>query len=206
MVSQSERRRDPWDLPALLLWIVFLLFGLGVEPVYLGLRDFAGVASLNALVNVGNSIVLSLILAIYVARFGLIQSREARPDMPALDRFSQIGLLGFIALVAFWWLPYGVIFTLKDMDPGLDDMLRMYILTGVAGAACIKTLCWLYLLSLMVRFYALGQKDVFGRMFGAGPREEAAAGEEPAPNVVELGSYPSDRGEARSKARTESRD
>ncbi|MEX2015365.1 MAG: hypothetical protein WD873_01925 [Candidatus Hydrogenedentales bacterium] len=171
-----------WDFPVLLLWSAFFAIGLVPEPVFYLLRDFANVSRFSAFVN--SSFIITLGFAGYFGFFVLNRCREGGlSDSDAYPRAVQAFVLG---LLAFLEIPtYGgmtgtpsLIQLLGRLNEIPDTYLRnVVILTGMC-----KLTAWLYLFSTVVRYYVLGQRDIF--LTAAGffrPTQEAQVNGRPAP-------------------------
>lgn len=170
------RTSDPWSTPTFLLWVLFLVFGVLFEPLFFILREAAGVTTKTAFVN--NPQVVIIAMAVYVARFSLLRSRETQPHAPAFDRGSQTVFIGVVTFVAFFWLPIEAVGKLGDAIFPSRTWLY-YVYGGVVAAIIIKLICWIYLLSLFFRYYVLDNERVFVHIFGIIPKPK----EPPVPPV-----------------------
>ncbi len=187
MSDQSQSRWDPWTFPTLLLWFVFMLIGLLPEYVFYALREAGYVLTQDAIVN--SPYAITVTFSIFIAYFVHQRCLEAGGSVhEACAKAVQTGLAG---LLAFLPVPVGLVFY-------AGDVLHPDLLLMVAMLISAKMLCWLYLLSIPLRYYGLGNRRVCVHMWCVFPsaswpaREETAgdAGEE-RPGVDESAGDPS---------------
>lgn len=169
---------DLWRFPALGLWQLLFFAGLAPEPVFYFLRAIGGVASQRALVN--SPYVITLGLAAWMVVFSFYACvRAGLTAFQAQDRALQLGV---IALIAF--LPIDPVTLIEaHSNPLMRARIAMYIAAGG------KLVAWLYLLGLLIRYYALQMDDVFARIpsvFPSAYRTHGAdkAGEDPGGNAA----------------------
>ena len=154
MSGQSQSRRDLWAFPTLLLWLVFMFMGLLSELMFYALREAGYVLTQDAIVNSPYAITIafSLFLAYFVYHWCLEAGGSTHE---ACAKAVQTGLVG---LLAFMPIPVGLFFQAGDI---MNLELRLIVLTLIP----FKMACWLYLLSIPLRYYALGNRQVCRRMW-----------------------------------------
>lgn len=174
-MEQSPNRPDSWSIPLLLLWQVFFWVGLFPEPVFYLLRDTGRVVTQNAWVN--SPAIISIALAIYLAVFVFNRCRDSGLEgRQARGKALQSGV---VAAVAF--MPFRIDLLLNAGEiPVFNLRLIVYLV------AAVKFASWLYLLSLITRYYGVGNSRVFVHMAcvfpstwsgSATPAERADGGE-----------------------------
>lgn len=160
-IRLGEERRDVWDVLTLGAW--FLFFGMGLMPelAFNGIRAAASVRTSTALVN--SSAILTLGFAAYLGLFAYRRCVEN-----GLGRYLAQGKaleVGLIALVAFLELPArGSVFqsrTLVSVLLQFGDIEDRYLQAVVMFVGLSKLTAWAYLLSLVIRYHAFGNRDVF---------------------------------------------
>lgn len=172
----SPPQSNFWRWPNLALWVIFFGVGLFPEYVYNTIRTQAGVLTQVAMVNSVN--VLLFALAGYISYFTWQRCREAGLTVAASH--GKATQLGILSLAAF--LPIGLHqlpeFRMTFTPEGLRVMYAF-----AAG----KIIIWLYLFSIILRFYLFSGYQVFERLpalfpSSRTPNEKAAepAGDEPA--------------------------
>lgn len=138
-MTSNPSARDPWRLPAMLLWLWFFLLGLWPELTFDAFRTAGYVFSQNAVINSYNFVTWSL--TAFLAYFVYQRSLEAGlPPMEALGKAIQIGVLAFVAFID---LP---IEQIPDIRRPGDRAL-------VLGTVGLKLLVWLYLYILVARYH-----------------------------------------------------
>ena len=154
MSGQSHSSRDPWALPTLLLWLVFMFMGLLSELLFFALRDAGYVLTQDAIVNSPYAITIafSLFMAYFVYHWCLDAGGSAHE---ACAKAVQTGVVG---LLAFMPVPVGLFFQAGEI---VNLEVRLIVQTLIP----IKVLCWLYLLSIPLRYYAFGNRHVCRRMW-----------------------------------------
>ncbi len=160
----SENRRDVWDLFTLGLWFPFFLVGLVPELAFYLIREWAAVPPYSALVN--SSAVITLAFAAYVAFFALRRCRDAGLSRSmAQGKALEVGLL---ALVAFLEIPTkGMAFQARTLIGVLLDFQQLpdrYLQLVVFFVGTTKLVAWAYLLSLVIRYHAFGNRRVFAQI------------------------------------------
>lgn len=142
-----------WGLLALLLWLVFFTLGLFPDFFYEYLRNVANVVTARAMVNS----VFLLYFALVVYFFGfLYRAARAAGLSPVMAQVLAVQL-GLVALLAF--LPVRLEYIPHYLDAP-DATWRKLILTVCA----FKVASWLYLVSLLFRYYLLSGAEVFRQM------------------------------------------
>jgi len=163
-VNDTIRERDPWRIPALILWIGFFLIGLAPEYVYFWLREASGVLPQHALVNSHHLITLGL--ACYLGLFCYHRCIEAGlSSRAAQDRGIQLAVVG---LVAFLSVDFRLLLA-AYMSPMFKYRVTVYLI-GIS-----KLVAWWSLMTLIIRYYAF--RD--GRIFAAIPSLFPSARREP---------------------------
>lgn len=168
-VTDSQARPDPWRFAAFPLWIVFFAMGLMPEPVYILLRELAGVTTQRAWVN--SPVAITVSFAGFMAWFTFHQCRLAGLS-PAEIRGNalQIGVLGLVAFLALpqsaFALPELGLWTLVFHADSIPDP---YLRKVVYMAAITKFGAWLYLFSLVFRYGILGNDRAFATIRGLFP-------------------------------------
>lgn len=153
-MSTHQSRRDPWRVPALLLWSIFFLLGLWPELTFSLMRHAGYVFSQNAIINSYNFI--SWCLTGFVVHFAYHRSLEARlSPLEALGKAFQLGILAFVAfadILAFIGIPLEQI---QEVRSGVG-------ITAILTVAAIKLVAWLYLFSIVLRYYWQQRPEVIG--------------------------------------------
>jgi hypothetical protein len=147
------RNRDPWRWPAVILWLLFFAAGFTPETVYHFLRETAWVVTQRAWIN--SFWMLSIMLGGWFAFFTWQRCREARLS-PEGCRARTLET-GCAALVAFMPVPIDVVMR-------ADRILIVEMRNILIGAMIIKSICWLYLLSIVLRYYLVDGYRVFRRI------------------------------------------
>lgn len=180
----SDERRNVWDLLILGLWSCFFAIGLVPELAFYALRELAAVPSYVALVN--SSAVITIALTAYLAFFANRRCRESGLSKVASQgKALEIAVLG---LVAFLEIPAkGSAFearTLLDIVFDFRSLPGRYLQTVVLFVGLSKLGVWLYLYSLVLRYHAYGNRDVFARIPSLFPSmREKKKVHPPAPNA-----------------------
>lgn len=160
----NEERGNFWDLATLMLWAVFFAVGLVPELVYYILRDAGNVIIRTAFVN--TSAVITVSFTAYLAIFVFRQCRASGlSDTDSRGRALQVTILG---IAAFLEIPAkGATFDVRTLLEIMvhfrelpDPMLRVTIVT--IGAS--KIISWCYLFSLVLRYHAFANRDVFAKL------------------------------------------
>lgn len=170
-MNGSHSRWDAWTIPTLLLWLVFFLAGLDPEALFERLRELGLVVTQKAMIN--SPYVVSLLFAGYLGWFAYqrcIESGLSKVDAKA--RGLQIGIIGLMAFLSFSPKMVALVGEIQD---GRYQTVVMIV-------AFAKLFAWFYLLILILRYYLLGQNDVFARISSVFPSTYREGGEH-----VELG-------------------
>lgn len=180
----AEERRDFWDLLTLGLWTVFFALGLVPELAFFVLRELGAVPSHTALVN--SSAVLTLGLTTYLALFAYRRCRESG--------FGSTGSQGkslevaMLSLVAFLEIPAkGFAFesrTLLGILLEVGELPGLYLQAVVLFVGACKILAWFYLYSLVLRYHAFGNRQVFARIPSLFPSTWHSADTKPEPPMT----------------------
>jgi len=157
-VNDSEPRFDPWAIAAALLWLVYLCVGYVPEEVFAFLREQGRVVTQNALVN--SPYLITIGFSMYFAYFAYHRCRECGLTMTdAQGRALQVGIVG---LLAFLNIPLQTLIDAPDIPiPRLRNL--------VFAIFVAKSLAWLYLASLVFRYYILQNSRVFGNLVSVFP-------------------------------------
>jgi hypothetical protein len=143
-------------MATVLLWVFFFSIGLFPEWFFFTLREWALVSTRHAWTNSFG--LLTPALAGYLLFFSYYRCREGGLTVAeSQGKALQIGLFGLLA-----FLPLDQVLHYQDI-PVL--FLRRLVLS-LAGA---KVLMWLYLFSLILRYYYFGGRGVFVSMFSIFP-------------------------------------
>lgn len=169
-MSESPSSPDFWRLPTFLLWVLLFLSGLVPDEVFLLLRELGHVKTQSALIN--SHYLITLSLAGFYGYFTYQRCIDAGAgDLPARGKGLQAAVIG---LVAFLPVPWALLFALHDI-PKLE--LRLVVLFACSA----KLGAWVYLLSVIVRYYFWSGQAVYQRMPSVLPSTHAEAH----PGVVE---------------------
>lgn len=159
----GKSARNPWDLFSLCLWGLFFVCGLMPEPVFYLLRDLAAVTTPSALVN--SSLAITVSFAAYFAFFVMKRCREAGASVgESQARALQAFVLCLVAFLEF--PPRGSSFevhTLLQLLLTVQELPSPSLQAVVLLVSGCKLLTWLYLLSLVVRYHAYGNRAVFAK-------------------------------------------
>lgn len=139
-------------LLTLVLWTAFFLIGLFPDLFFqsICLLSFGWIPSRTVFPysDFGVTVALSLY-------FGVFVFHQARAAGRAAGDASTRGVYGWaLALVAF----LGGVQFLVAMPPGMPRLYRAAVYVGMSA----KLLAWVYLYTLVLRYYLLGQRGVFG--------------------------------------------
>jgi hypothetical protein len=157
-VNPQRQRFDPWHIPSLLLWLIFFTLGIQPELTFVVLRTMGEVVTQNAITN--SVYVISFGLAGYLAWFAFRGCRAAGESKDtASGKALQVGIL---ALVAF--LPISFLHMLEFQQAA--QRFDRYASLGISVA---KLWCWLYLLTVVIRFHLVDGPQVFSRMVSIFP-------------------------------------
>lgn len=157
-MSDSEPRFDPWALAAALLWLVFLCAGYMPEELFAFLRAEGRVVTQDAMVN--SPYLITVAFSIYFGYFAYQRCREC--GLGPADCQARALQVGIVGLLAFLNIPLQVLF-----DAPQIPVARLRNLVFAIFAA--KTAAWLYLASLIVRYYLLRNVQVFGNLASVFP-------------------------------------
>ena len=164
-MSREYPESRVWGVFVLLLWLGFFTLGLFPDFFYEFLRHEANVVTSRAMVNS----VFLLYSALIVYLFGFLY--RASRDAGLSSVMSQVLAvqLSMVALLAF--LPVRLEF-IPDYLRAPDATWRRLILTVCA----FKVASWIYLVTLLFRYYLFSGAEVFRQMAPVFPsaRQEAA--------------------------------
>ncbi len=160
----NDERRNVWDILTLGLWSCFFAVGLVPELAFYSFREFATVPSYVALVN--SSAVITIALTAYLAFFSNRRCKESGlSPVASHGKALEIAVLG---LVAFLEIPAkGSAFearTLFEIVLDFRSLPGRYLQSVVLFVGLSKLLAWLYLYSMVLRYHAFGQRNVFARI------------------------------------------
>lgn len=162
----ADRQKDTWRIPALLLWLAFFYLGLFPELSFYYFREAGHVSAHRAMIN--SPYVLSLSLCGYLGYFTYLRCRELNLDFAeSQGKGLQLTLIAFVA-----FLPIGL-----DQFGAYSEQFTAEGYRIMVAFAAVKCLAWLYLMSLMLRYYLLQGPMVFMNMpqlFGRPPRHTSA--------------------------------
>ncbi len=152
-MAKPPRQVDWWCGPLLGLWAVFFVVGAVPEWTYEQLRMASHVVTQRALVN--SPFLLSLALAAYLAWFTYHRCREAGLD--GIHTRGKTLQIAIISLAAFLPLSTESLLNLNSiMVPAWRHLVTI--------TAAVKTLAWLYLLSILLRYYLGSGHETFVRI------------------------------------------
>lgn len=176
-MTDDVKKYDWWNIPAFLMWLVFMLAGLASDPVYHVLRDIAGVPTQKALVN--NAGVITVAFAVYVGIFTHQRCRDL--DVPANEAQGKAIQMGIFALLAF--LPFPLVLVTNVLDIPTPELRRVVYVVAPA-----KLAVWCYVLQLLARYYLFGDEGVFARVTSVFPSSQArkTRSDEPLPTAAQL--------------------
>jgi hypothetical protein len=164
------RRPDGWRWLLLPLWVLFFGAGLFPEWIFYALRGLSGVSERHAMIN--NYHLLSFSLTAYLVAFTLQRCRDAGlDDMEARGKALQVGVF---ALIAF--LPVRLDQWTEYFHIGNPQLRRL-----VFSAIAVKSVMWLYLFFVVLRYYLVSGTRVFIDMPALLPSLRHRAGAPPAP-------------------------
>jgi len=168
-VSREYPESRVWGPVALLLWLGFFTLGLFPDFFYEYLRNEANVVTSRAMVNS----VFLLYAALIVYFFGFLYRAARDAGLSSVMAQVLAVQLSMVALLAF--LPVRLEY-IPDYLRAPDATWRRLILTVCA----FKMASWLYLLTLLIRYYLFSGAEVFRQMAPVFPsaRNEGAEGEE----------------------------
>ena len=150
-----------WDTFTLGLWALFFAMGLVPELAFHLLRAAAGVSYFTAIVN--SSVFITLVLTSYMTLFVYRRCRDA--DIHPFAASGKTVQAAIFALVAFMDLPSRratfETHTLLEILFELDQLPDLYVKSVVVLVAVTKIAAWCYLFSLVFRYHAFGNRDVF---------------------------------------------
>ena len=167
-MDTNPQSPDWWRAPALAAWVPLFAAGLAPDMAFDLLREAGRVSTINALIN--NPWLVTLALSAFFGTFAAFRCREGGDSGPeAGDKGVQAGLLGLIAFMPF------PLEEQRDLVLIASPVLRWLIM----GTLASKGILWLYLVSLLLRYYLGGSAEVFRRMptFLSGGRRGAPAGD-----------------------------
>ena len=150
----ARGRRDPWAVPNLLLWAVFLAAGFHPEYVFDLLREVSWLVPTKAFILVNAPIVITFSFAMYVSFFALLEcQRYGVGEFDALFRSVQLGVLAVFA-----FLPVS---TTLYLWAGASSIAfaSLRLLAWVIGPT--KVVAWVILVLLVLCYYGFGCRRVF---------------------------------------------
>ena len=158
----NDDRRDVWDLLTLAFWFVFFTIGLVPELFFSGIRHAAGVAPYTAVVN--SSAVITVCFSVYLALFAYRRCIGSG-NSPYMSKGKALEV-ALVSLVAFLELPPVSIAaetrkTLLALAFDLGSIDDLYLQGVILFVSASKLIAWAYLISLVIRYHAFGNRDVF---------------------------------------------
>lgn len=200
-----DNHRDVWDFLTLSLWSIFFAIGFVPELAFYVIREAAAVTTFTALVN--SSAVLTISLTAYLGLFSYRKCLQSGlSETMAQGKAMEVSVL---ALVAFLEIPAkGTIFemrTLLGVVLEFRELPGLYLQSVVLFVGVSKLVAWLYLYSLVLRYHASGNRDVFARIPSLFPSMRSSSENEPlagpsANTITEL--RPPSQGTAKSAQET----
>lgn len=156
-------QRDYWCGPTLLLWGVFFALGISPEAAFEQLRIVAHVTTQHAMTN--SPWLLFWGLVVYYGYFTYRRCQEA--GLPAVEQEGKTLQVILLSLAAFYPIQPELLFQVPYAH------LR-YVVIGVFST---KALAWLYLFSILLRYYLFSGQNVYVRMFSLFPSVRHTASE-----------------------------
>ena len=151
-MSDSSEHTDIWHWLTLWLWGVFFLVGLFPEYVFDWLRILGRVSPHRAMVNSYHVITLSLSAYLYFFSYRRCIEAEASPT-EAHGKALQMGIFGLLA-----FLPVTqVVMVYRDIP--VAGLQKLVLAVGTA-----KLAAWIYLYTVLIRYYCMGGAQVYRRM------------------------------------------
>ena len=144
---------DIWSIATVLLWMVIFMIGLFPETIFSLLRELGYVVTQRALIN--SPWLITFLCAVFLGGFCFCRCVECKDAMDvAFGKSVQVTIL---ALAAFLPLHIEQIpLYLRIPIPYYRNLIMLII-------AC-KTLTWLYLLSLLLRYHLVSGHEAFKTM------------------------------------------
>ncbi|MCH7959236.1 MAG: hypothetical protein IID08_03825 [Candidatus Hydrogenedentes bacterium] len=157
----ENEHRNSWDLLALAIWALFFAVGLVPELVFQTLRDLAGVITRTAFVNTSGVITVSF--TAYIALFTARRCRDSgMSDRDARDRALQIAILGIAAFLEIPARAAGVeARSLLEIMVSYRELPDAYLQGLILIIGASKIVSWCYLFSLVLRYHAFANRNVF---------------------------------------------
>lgn len=152
-MSRENRESRLWGVAALLMWFAFFALGLFPDFFFDYLREQGEVVPNRALTN--SVVLLYLGLVAYFFSF-VVRAARAADLSSAVSQMLAVQL-SIMALMAFMPLKLELIF----------DYLRLsepFWRRAILGVCVLKVASWLYLLSLLIRYYLWAGAEVFRQM------------------------------------------
>lgn len=160
----SDESRNRWDLLALCMWALF--FGIALVPVLVfhALRNFADVMTQTAFVNTSAAITVSF--TAYIALFAFRQCRAS--GLNESDARSRALVVTILGIAAFLEIPAKgsslEVLTLLDIMVHYRDLPDAYLRLVIVLIGGSKIMSWCYLFSLVLRYHAFGNREVFAQL------------------------------------------
>lgn len=147
------RSGEWWRIPAFLAWMPLFFAGYFPEWTYHWLRDVGGVVTQRALIN--NHYAITLASAGYILFFTYRRCRDAGDDAAnAQGKALQLGVAGLLA-----FLPMRIEYLPDYFAIPVPEQRRLLLFFAAA-----KTATWLYLFSIVLRYYVWSGERVFQKM------------------------------------------
>ncbi len=152
-MSNSPSSPDLWRLPAFLLWVLLFLIGLVPDEVFRLFRELGHVKTQSALVN--SHYLITFCLAGFLGHFTYQRSVDAgTDDLSARGKGLQSAVFGLVAFLPVPW----------ELLPALHDIPKLELRLAVLFACSAKFGAWVYLLSVLVRYYFWSGQAVYQGM------------------------------------------
>lgn len=157
----ENERRNSWDLLALAIWTLFFAIGLVPELVFQTLREVAGVVTRTAFVN--TSAVITVSFTAYIALFTARRCTDAgMSERDARDRALQVAILGIAAFLEIPARAAGMESrSLLEIMVSYRELSDAYLQTIILVIGASKIVSWCYLFSLVLRYHAFSNRNVF---------------------------------------------
>ena len=152
-LREAPSNPDLWRVPAFLLWLLLFLGGLAPDRVFLLLREWGHVKTQSALIN--SHYLITLALAGFYGYFTYQRCIDAGcSELLARGKALQATVIGLVAFLAVPWSLLRV----------LSELPRLELRLVVVLACSLKAGAWIYLMTVLVRYYFWSGQAVYHGM------------------------------------------